>query len=82
MKHAHAKKPPRRKATNVSLRVDLVEEAKRLDINLSKELETRLETLVQQEAAARWKRDNQKAIAAYARFVATHGVWNEKGRGW
>ena len=81
MPNAHEKSRPRR-ATNVSLRVDLVEEARKLDINLSRELEGRLETLIKERRAAKWKKDNQPAIDAYARFVEKHGIWNEDERGW
>ncbi len=82
MKNAHARPPPRRRATNVSLRSDLVEEARVLKINLSRELEARLEFLVKEARAAQWKKENQGAIAAYARFVEKHGIWNEGERGW
>lgn len=82
MKHAHAKTKTPRRATNVTLRADLVEEARSLRINLSRELEARLEILVKEGRAAQWRKDNQKAIAAYTRYVEKHGIWNEDSRGW
>jgi antitoxin CcdA len=82
MKHAHPKSGSRRRATNVSLRADLVEEARALEINLSKELEARLEALVREARATQWKKDNQRAIAAYTRYFEKHGIWNEESRGW
>ena len=83
MKHAHPKpRPGVRRATNVTLRADLVEEARRLEINLSRELEARLEVLVKEARAAQWRKDNQQAIAAYARYFEKHGIWNEDSRGW
>lgn len=82
MKDAHSKSPSRRRATNVSLRADLVEEARLLRINLSRELEARLEVLVKEGRAAQWRKDNQRAIAAYARYFEKHGIWNEELRGW
>ena len=82
MKHAHESKQPRRRATNVSLRADLVEEARTLGVNLSKEFEARLETLVKERRAEQWKKENQRAIAAYTRYFEKHGIWNEDLRGW
>ena len=81
MRHAQVKRSPRR-ATNVTVRADLVEEARLLQINLSKVLEARLEVLVKEARAARWKKDNQRAIAAYSRYFEKHGVWNDETRGW
>lgn len=77
MKSAHG-----RKATNVTLSAALVEEARELDINLSREFEAHLEELVRARRADRWRDENKKAIAAYSAFFAKHGVWNEDERGW
>ena len=82
MRNAHQKPRPRRRATNVSLRADLVEEARLLQINLSKELEARLEVLVKEGRAAQWRKDNQRAIAAYTHYCEKHAIWNEDLRGW
>jgi len=82
MKHAHQKQAIKRRPTNVSLRADLVEAARLLNINLSKELEARLEVLVSEGRAAQWRKENQRAIAAYTRYFEKHGVWNEDVRGW
>ena len=82
MKHAHSKTRALRKATNVSLRADLVEQARALQINLSRELEARLEVLVKESRAAQWRKDNQRAIAAYSKYVEKHGIWNEEHREW
>lgn len=71
-----------RKATNVSLDARLVEEARELDLNLSREFEAHLEKLVRERRADKWRDENKKAIEAYSRFFAKHGVWNEDERGW
>ncbi len=71
-----------RKATNVSLRADLVEEARRLDVNLSREFEAHLEQVVRQRRADQWRAENRKAIEAYAEYFEEHGIWNEDSRGW
>lgn len=77
MKRAHT-----RRATNVRLSAALVDEARDLDINLSREFEEHLEALVRARRADRWRDDNKKAIAAYSSFFEKHGVWNEDDRGW
>ncbi len=77
MKRAHG-----RRATNVSLSAALVEEAKELDINLSREFERHLEELVRERRADKWRAENKKAIDAYAKFFDRHGIWNEDDRGW
>ena len=77
MKRAH-----RRRATNVSLSAALVEEARELDINLSREFETHLAVLVRDRRADRWRAENKKAIEAYGKFFERHGIWNEDDRGW
>ena len=76
MKHAHSKTGPLRRATNLTLRADLVKEARLLQINLSREV------LVKEARAAQWRKDNHRAIAAYARCVEKNGIWNEELRGW
>lgn len=81
MKHAHSK-TPRRRATNVTLDAALVAEARLLHINLSRELEARLEVLVKEARAARWKKENARAIEAYSKYFVKNGIWNEDSRGW
>lgn len=75
---AHALK----KATNVSVRSDLLADARKLGINLSAELEQRLAEIVRQHRAEQWKRENRKAIEAYNKFVEENGVFGEEFRGW
>ncbi len=77
MKRAHAKRP-----TNVSLDAALVDEARALDINLSREFEQHLAELVRERRADKWRAENKKAIEAYRRFFERHGIWNEDERGW
>lgn len=60
----------------------LVDEARALDINLSREFEEHLHALVRARRADRWRDENKKAIASYSAFFAKHGVWNEDDRGW
>mgnify|MGYP001018252057 CR=1 FL=1 len=73
---------PARKAANLSIRSDLLEEARALDINLSREFEKHLEQVVRERRAEQWKRDNREAIEAYNAFIKEHGVWSDEFRTW
>jgi antitoxin CcdA len=71
-----------KKATNVSVRSDLLADARKLGINLSAELENRLVEIVRQHRAEQWKRENRKAIQAYNKFVEENGIWSDEFRTW
>ena len=71
-----------KKATNLSIRADLLEDARALDINLSRELETHLENVIRQRRAEQWKRDNREAIEAYNRHIERDGLWSDEFRTW
>jgi antitoxin CcdA len=71
-----------KKPTNVTIRADLLEQARELKLNLSQEFETHLAEVIRKRRAEQWLRDNREAIEAYNRFVAKHGIWNEEFRGW
>ncbi len=58
-----------KKATNLSIRADLLESAKELDINLSAEFEQHLASVVKKKLAEKWLEENKTAIAAYNRWV-------------
>jgi antitoxin CcdA len=73
---------PARKATNLSIRTDLLADARELGINLSGEFERHLEQVVRQRRAEQWKRDNREAIEAYNAFIREHGVWSDEFRPW
>lgn len=69
-----------RKATNVSARVDLVSEAKELDINLSEVFERALEASVREARLRRWIEENRQAFAAYDAYVERHGLFSQGKR--
>jgi antitoxin CcdA len=71
-----------KKATNVSIRSDLLADARALKINLSAEFEKHLADVVRKARGEQWKRDNREAIEAYNRHIAEHGLWNEEFRTW
>lgn len=59
-----------RKATNLSLDVDLVADARELGINLSRACEEGLRKEIAAERGRRWQEENKDAIAAW-------NVWAE-----
>jgi antitoxin CcdA len=69
-----------RRATNVSLPVRLVEEAKSLGINLSRACEAGVEVALKEARERRWKTENTDAIRAYNRWVEEHGLPLEEFR--
>ncbi len=64
----------RKRAVNVFVDTELVEEARRLRINLSDTLERRLRTIVKAEREKRWLEDNREAIASINSFIDRHGL--------
>jgi antitoxin CcdA len=70
-----------KKPTNLSIRSDLLEEARALDINLSSEFEKHLVEVIRQRRAERWLKDNREAIAAYNRYFEKYGAWSDGLRG-
>ncbi len=58
----------------MSLRADLIEEARRLEINISQACEGGLAKQVAQTRAERWREDNRDAIEYWNRYVEEHGL--------
>ena len=63
-----------RKSTNLSLAADLVEEAKALDINLSRACEAGLEAALKEERKRRWQEENREAAEAWNVWIEEHGL--------
>ncbi len=63
-----------RKATNVSLPAELIEEARRLSINISQACEKGLEAQVAKARSERWIEDNKHAIDSSNAWVEKHGL--------
>jgi antitoxin CcdA len=63
-----------KKKVGLSVRSDLVSEAKTLGINMSNELELALIEKVLKLKAANWKQENQQAILAQNKFLEENGL--------
>ena len=66
-----------KKAVNVSINSDLLRQAREMKINLSQTLEQKLEQLLREERARRWKEENREAMEAFNRFIDQHGIFND-----
>jgi antitoxin CcdA len=66
-----------KKATNLSINSDLLRRARELNINLSATLEQALVEILEERERARWREENQAAIAAYNRSVEGEGAFSD-----
>lgn len=64
----------RKRGTNVSLRADLVAEARELGVGLSGACEDGLAAAVKAERERRWLEENRGAIESWNRYIAEHGL--------
>lgn len=69
-----------KKAANLSIRADLLEEARAFKINLSQTLEAALQAEIKKEKERRWREENRAAIDAYNRYVEKHGLFSDRYR--
>jgi antitoxin CcdA len=66
-----------KRATNVSIRVDLLNAARDAGVNLSATLERALAEELASLKRARWREENREAIAAYNEYVDGHGTFSD-----
>lgn len=66
-----------KRAANLSINSELLDEAKGLGINLSATLERALEAEVRARRREQWLEENREAIAAYNEYVARNGVFSD-----
>jgi antitoxin CcdA len=66
-----------KRATNVSVRRDLLDAARAANINLSATLERALAAELKQAQREKWLDDNRAAIAAHNDFMTEHGVFSD-----
>ena len=69
-----------KKATNVSVNVALLQQAKALNINLSSTLEQALIAKLKQLQAEIWATENKTAIDSYNLYVEQNGVFGDDVR--
>jgi antitoxin CcdA len=69
-----------KKAANLTVRADLLEEARARKINLSQTLEVALAAELKRQREAEWLEQNREAIAAYGRLVEREGLLSDRYR--
>jgi antitoxin CcdA len=69
-----------KKAANLSVQAELLEQAKAYKINLSQTLETALVAEVKRRREAEWLEENKAAIEAYNKEIAEHGLFSDAFR--
>jgi antitoxin CcdA len=69
-----SKRQTKRRAVNLFVDSDLLDEARRLQINISETLERRLRMIVKAERERRWREENHEAIASINSFIDQHGL--------
>jgi len=69
-----------KKATNVSLNAELVEEAKKLGINVSDACQSGLAAEVKKARDVAWKAENRAAIESWNEYIRKNGMPYDKYR--
>jgi antitoxin CcdA len=70
----------KKRAVNLSVDAALVDEARRLNINLSETLEQHLRSLVREAQEKRWQEENRDAIASINTFIDRQGLLADRLR--
>jgi antitoxin CcdA len=76
------KKYSRKRALNVSVRIDLAEEAKEFGTNVSAVLERALEQEHREKRRERWRAENRHAIEAWNEWIDENGIPFAELRPW
>ncbi|MEX0954191.1 MAG: type II toxin-antitoxin system CcdA family antitoxin [Rhizobiaceae bacterium] len=74
-------KPPARRSVNLSVNKELLEEAKALDINLSRAAEEGVSEAIRERKAQLWLEENREAIDENNRYFEEHGLPFSEYRG-
>jgi antitoxin CcdA len=70
----HDDPKPEKQAVSLMIDAELLDSARRLEIDIAAALETRLAMLVKVEEERRWLEGNRKAVDGYNQRVAEEGL--------
>jgi antitoxin CcdA len=70
----------KKRAVNLFVDAALLDEARRLNINISETLEQHLRSLVRMQQEMRWQLENRDAIASINTFIDRHGLLADRLR--
>jgi antitoxin CcdA len=66
-----------KKSTNLSLPADVLQSARALNLNLSRELEIHLRKVIREKQSELWRLENREAILETNREVEREGLWSD-----
>jgi antitoxin CcdA len=66
-----------KKSTNLSLPEDVLQSARALNLNLSRELEMHLRKVIREKQSEQWRLENREAILAINAQVERDGLWSD-----
>ena len=69
-----SQRPVKKRAVNLFVDAELLDEARRMRINVSEALERRLRTIVRAEQEKRWLEENREAVESINAFIDRHGL--------
>ena len=67
----------RKKAANLSVDGTLLDDAKRLNLNLSQVFEAGLNAAIRERKREKWLQDNRAALDAYNEHIEADGVFSD-----
>jgi len=71
---------PHKGRVNLTVREDLLREARRQKLNLSRLAEEAIETAIRKLKIDRWREENREAIEQYNDYIKRYGVWGARSR--
>jgi antitoxin CcdA len=74
MKHAHEKAKPVRRPVNVSLPSQMIDEARRFNLNVSSIAEKALESVLAEARIAAWQEEQAVGIEALNQLAERQGI--------
>jgi antitoxin CcdA len=74
MKNPDYSQAERRKRVNLTVREDIMAEARALGLNTSRAAEAGIEAAVREEKGRRWLKENREAIKAHNKRIETEGT--------
>ena len=66
-----------RKPVNLSARTELLDEARKLGLNLSRLFEEALDARLRESRVRRWQEDNRAPMEAFGRYIERHGIFGD-----
>jgi antitoxin CcdA len=67
-------RPGKKRAVNLFVDAELLDQARRMRINVSETLERRLRTIVRAEQEKQWLEENREAVESINAFIDRHGL--------